>query len=374
MRTLAIETSCDDTSVAIVIVEDGFFAVEKILAYTQTKEHKQRGGVVPELAARSHAEKILVILDELAIDRTSIDTISVTAYPGLPWALIVGITTAYTLWKIHHKPVVEVNHIMGHVFSVLVERSGEELHFPYICLTVSGGHNDLYIVENEKWKIKNEKCETKSSPAAYVDEWDMLQLGKNQQSNEKTHTKHNHLAIGESVKIWKYTVTKLWQTIDDAAGECFDKVARMLGGPYPGGRWIDEMAQKSPVSHEQEITLHAARLPDQPYNFSFSGIKGQLYQHIENWRVKIENDEQKACVASVFQEEVTDVLVEKLEKAVVAFGAKTIGVVWGVSANARLRQKIATHARLGGSHLLFPTQFVYCTDNAAMIGVVGLMN
>ncbi len=178
MRTLAIETSCDDTSLAIVTLDDGFFAVEKILAYTQTQEHKQRGGVVPELAARSHAEKILVILDELDIDWTSIDTISVTAYPGLPGALIVGITTAYTLGKLHNKPVVEVNHIMGHVFSVLVERSETSIELPYVCLTVSGGHNDLYLVENKELQEKNE-----------VD-------------NEKSgHTKHNHLAIGQAVRV-----------------------------------------------------------------------------------------------------------------------------------------------------------------------------
>ena len=357
MRTLAIETSCDDTSLAIVTLDDGFFTVEKILAYTQTEEHKKRWGVVPELAARSHAEKILVILEELAVDRTSIDTISVTAYPGLPGALIVGITTAYTLGKLHNKTVVEVNHIMGHVFSVLVERSLTSVELPYVCLTVSGGHNDLYLVTHEDVHMHHKNAS----------EW------VNEQSG---YTKHNHLAIGDSLQVWPYVVTKLGQTIDDAAGECFDKVARMLWGPYPGGRRIDELArQYTETAHNSsEISiLHAARLPDQPYNFSFSGIKGQLHQHIEQWRLDIRHDAQKAQVAYMFQEEVTDVLTEKLAKAVQTFGAKTVGVVWWVSANLKLREKIQEHYVLSTTHLLLPTQFVYCTDNAAMIGVVGLM-
>jgi N6-L-threonylcarbamoyladenine synthase len=355
MKTLAIETSCDDTSLAIVTYRDGFFVVEKILAYTQTAEHQQRWGVVPELAARTHAEKIMTILEELAVDWSTIETISVTAHPWLPWALIVGITTAYTLGAIYDKPVVEVNHIMGHVFSVLVERSLSELHVPYICLTVSGGHNDLYLVE------RNDK---KSIPHVQVE--------------EATHTKHNHLMIGASLDIWSFVITKLGQTIDDAAGECFDKVARMLGGPYPWGRWIGELAKSvdthlsvnttSPVPH-----LIAARLPDQPLNFSFSGIKGQLHQHIETGRIDIDNDTQKAQVAFIFQEEVTEVLTEKLRKAVVTSGAKTVGVVGGVSANTRLREKIATHPELSERNVLFPTKMVYCTDNAAMIGVVGLL-
>jgi N6-L-threonylcarbamoyladenine synthase len=115
-------------------------------------------------------------------------------------------------------------------------------------------------------------------------------------------------------------------------------------------------------------------LPDQPYNFSFSGIKGQLHQHIEQWRLDVSHVAQKIQVAYVFQEEVTEVLTEKLAKAVQSFGAKTVGVVWWVSANLRLREKIKAHPLLATTHLLLPTQFVYCTDNAAMIGVVGLMH
>lgn len=357
MRTLAIETSCDDTSLAVVVFADDTFVVEKILAYTQTKEHQKRWGVVPELAARTHAEKILVILDELALDWSTIDTISVTAYPGLPWALVVGVTAAYTLGSLHNKPVIEVNHIMGHVFSVLVERSPEVLQFPYVCLTVSGGHNDLYMVKNKTWKVEHDEQLIPN---------DIWQI---------TPTKHNHLAIWQSLDVWPYTVTKLGQTIDDASGEVFDKVARMLWGPYPGGKWIGDEAALRPqqVTKSPLPVFHAARLPDQPYNFSFSGIKGQIYQQIENGQITITTDEQKQAVAYAFQEEVTDVLVDKLKKAVRAYDAKTIGVVWWVSANLRLREKITTDDLLWACDVLLPTKFVYCTDNAAMIGVVGLI-
>lgn len=328
------------------------FAVDHILSYTQTKEHQQWWWVVPELAARSHAEKILVILEELAVDRASIDTISVTVHPGLPGALVVWITSAYTLWKMYDKPVVEVNHIMGHVFSILVERTLADIQFPYICLTISGWHNDLYLVESSS------ESETKKVVL----------------TEQRGVVKHNHLAVEQSLPVWPYRVTKLWQTIDDASGECFDKVARMLWWPYPGWRWIGEMALNALHSERSEpITLHAARLPDQPYNFSFSGIKGQLHQQIERWLIDVSSEESKSSVAYFFQEEVTDVLTEKLLKATQTYGAKTVGVVWWVSANLRLREKIAEHNAFRSVTVLFPTKFVYCTDNAAMIGVVWLL-
>lgn len=315
------------------------------MAYTQTQEHQQRWWVVPELAARSHAEKILVILEEMAIDRKTIDTISVTAYPWLPGALVVGVTTAYTLGKIQNKPVVEVNHIMGHVFSVLVERTLADLQCPYVCLTVSGWHNDLYLVQEKSEKI----------------------LSREQQWGAK----HNHLSVGQSVEVWSYTVTKLGQTIDDASGECFDKVARMLWWPYPGGRRIDEQAATCTTS--SDLLLHAAKLPDQPYNFSFSGIKWQVYQHLQRWLIDLADKEQVQAVAHVFQEQVTEVLQEKLQQAVYDFAAQSIGVVWWVSANQRLREKIQLDSLLWKRGVLFPTKFVYCTDNAAMIGVVWLI-
>lgn len=368
MRTLAIETSCDDTSLSVISNESGCFVVEKIMAYTQTEEHKKRWGVVPELAARAHADKILIVLESLQINWSTIDTISVTAFPGLPGALVVWVTTAYTLWSLYNKPVVEVHHIMGHIFSVLVERNEHDIQFPYVCLTVSGGHNDLYVVDEVK-----EMKEMKEMKEIWV-----------------AH-KHNHLAIGESLTIGQYSVTKLWQTIDDAAWEAFDKVARMLGWPYPWGKWIGEQAERTKEIEGNRgkwiemkgnwacydsvaMTLNAAKLPDQPFNFSFSGIKWQIHQLVSRGTIDPENPDDIHAVAYHFQEAVTDVLVEKLAKAVQKFWAKTVGVVWWVSANLRLREKIAVHPLLSKANVLFPTQFVYCTDNAAMIGVVGLMD
>lgn len=352
MKTLAIETSCDDTSLAIVVSDGNFFAVEQMLAYTQTKEHQQRWGVVPEIAARSHAEKILVILDELMLDWDSIDTISVTAYPGLPGALVVGITIAYTLWAIYTKPVIEVNHIMGHVFSVLLERSIDQIQLPYVCLTVSWGHNDLYLID--QGSTYNADPADLSVPTA---------------------PKHHHLAVWAQVQVGSYTVTKLGQTLDDAAGECFDKVARMLWGPYPWGKWIGDLVaeRQSRIMPDELPVFHAAALPHQLYNFSFSWIKGQIQQYIAARQEHLSDELRKAAIAISFQEEVTSVLTDKLVKAVEISEAQTIGVVGWVSASVWLRDKISSHDVIQGKQLLFPTKFVYCTDNAAMIGVVWLL-
>jgi N6-L-threonylcarbamoyladenine synthase len=149
VKTLAIETSCDDTALAIVAYNEGNFVVEKVLSFSQLDLHAPYGGVVPELANRSHADKIIRIIEELGGNKLKdeIDFISVTAYPGLPGALVVGMTTAHMLGKMRDKEVVEVNHIMGHVFSILPDRNEEILQTPYICMTVSGGHNDIYLVE-----------------------------------------------------------------------------------------------------------------------------------------------------------------------------------------------------------------------------------
>jgi N6-L-threonylcarbamoyladenine synthase len=357
MRTLAIETSCDDTSLAVLNNEFGFFVVEKIMAYTQTEEHKKRWGVVPELAARAHADKIVTVLESLHIDRSTIDTISVTAFPGLPGALVVWVTTAYTLWALYNKPVIEVHHIMWHIFSVLVERSLADIQFPYVCLTVSGGHNDLYVVNSHQSSVISDQ-------KLMSNEWWLI-----------NKSKLNHVNIWESIIVWPYSVTKLWQTIDDASWECFDKVARMLWWPYPWGKWIgDQAIQYDLWSHtEHTWSFNAAKLPDQPFNFSFSGIKWQIHQLVSRGEIDPKNANDIHAVAYHFQEAVTDVLVEKLAKAVQKFWAKTVGVVWWVSANLRLREKIAIHPLLSKANVLFPTQFVYCTDNAAMIGVVGLM-
>jgi N6-L-threonylcarbamoyladenine synthase len=212
MKTLAIETSCDDTSVAIVNNEGNIFSVEKILAYSQIEEHQVYGGVVPEIASRLHAEKIVSVLENIGREEIKkVDFISVTTHPGLPGSLVVGKAAAHMLGEYFDKKVVEVNHIHGHIFSVFLERSFQDIQFPLAVLTVSGGHNDIYIVCKEE------------SPTREV-----LQ-------GEGILSSH-HLA--------GYDIYKVGASIDDAAGECYDKVARMLDGPYPGGFWIDTLAKE----------------------------------------------------------------------------------------------------------------------------------
>lgn len=362
-RTLAIETSCDDTSVGIVSFDWQHFVVEKLVAFSQIALHQQYGGVVPELAYRSHADKIVRLVEELGGTeiQKSIDFISVTAYPGLPGALVVGVTAAHTLWASRWIPVIEVNHIMGHVFSVLVERSLAALQFPYLCLTVSGGHNDLYLVELR---------------ATTKEQWAKKLTSKHEQwiqDSEKTISwrhKRMHLAVGESLEVGIYTVTKLWQTVDDAAGEVFDKVARMLGGPYPGGAWIGQMAD---TARAKDPTLFGTKFIDDVYTMSFSGIKSQVHTYIEKHHSGQMTQEQKAEIARSFQDAVIKTLCRTLKRAINTIVPASVGIVGGVSANKRLQMQsmemIAASAP-DKNVLLFPEKLVYCTDNAAMIGVV----
>lgn len=353
VRTLAIETSCDDTSVAIVSHDAGNFSVEHLQSFSQIDLHQHYGGIVPEIAYRSHAEKIVPLLASLwwkAILPT-LDCISVTASPGLPGALVVGITSAYSLQAVSGLPVIEVDHIMGHVFSVLLERSREELALPYVCLTVSGGHNDIYLVQDKD---------------ASHTEWETQAL----------RHKKGHMSVWSSHIVWPFRVTKLAQTMDDAAGEVFDKVARMLDGPYPGGAWIGEQAKLG--SADPARTFHVAAHHDPSGLFSFSGIKGQVHQRIQQW-VSTHGElatDIKHAIAYGFQEAVVDALAKKLVYWADRCSAKTIWLVGGVSANQRLRVVLQQHLEKNNkTHIpcLLPTQFVYCTDNAAMIGACGLV-
>lgn len=364
-KTVAIETSCDDTSLSVVTFDGEFFSVEKILSFSQVDLHQPYGGVVPEIAYRSHADKIVRMLEELwGTDLAEeIDFISVTSHPWLPGALVVGVTVAHTLGTMRNKEVIEVNHIMGHVFSVLAERSLQDIQFPYLCLTVSGGHNDIYLVE--QWEMSNELWEKKPS----------LSDEKNQNEKEKTgRHKRMHLAVGESLGVWPYTVTKLGQTIDDASWEVFDKVARMLDGPYPGGARIWKTANEA---KEQRSNLFQITYKDpETFMMSFSGLKSKVQQYIEKYRTEfgVLGETEKAEIARSFQESVVQTLVTTLERAIDVHQPATIGIVGWVSANQRLKE--VAHLQFQTDtwqqrSLLFPTKIVYCTDNAAMIGVVG---
>ena len=192
-KTFAIETSCDDTSVGIISYADGVFSVEKLVAYSQVQDHQKFGGVVPEIAYRLHSEKIIRLIEEVGLESISAaDQICVTVNPGLGGSLLVGKTAAHMLGDHLQKKVLGVNHIYGHIFSILLERNVAELPFPWVVLTASGGHNEIYVINNKS--VANDE-----------------------------------LLITNGPKLEDMEITKLGQTLDDAAGECFDKVARMLG-------------------------------------------------------------------------------------------------------------------------------------------------
>ncbi len=334
--TLAIETSCDDTSLAIVRYEDGSFFVDQLQAYSQIAHHQQYGWVVPEIAFRLHSEQILALLKHFENAVPTVDSICVTTNPGLAGSLLVWKTVAHMVGKHYDKPVVPVHHIYGHIFSLLLERRVADLPFPWIVLTASWGHNEIYHVEREEWEMK----------------WKELILSD-------------------------LTITKLWKTLDDAAGECFDKVARMLGGPYPWGQWIGEQALLGKPNSTFRFKRIMLADNDNAFDFSFSGMKSQAYSMLQKlerewialeWQVIYD-------IAYEFQEALIEVLAYKLLTAATQYKAATVGIVWGVSANDRLFH-YATDliTQQLWKQVLRPMKKVYSTDNGAMIGVVWLLS
>lgn len=360
MKTLAIETSCDDTSLAIVENDNWIFNVEKIVMYSQIQQHIPYWWVLPEVASRLHSEKIVALIQEIWLENIqNVDFISVTTKPGLPGSLVVGRTTAHLLAEYYHKPLVEVNHIHGHIFSILLERKVEDIQCPLVILTASWGHNDLYVVTKEPH----------TTP---------LLLGEG-----------NSEAVGEvsTEQVWPFYVTKIWYTLDDAAWEAFDKVSKMLGGPYPWGPWISKQALQ--WKRNENFEFKRIFLPlkdDQIFEFSFSWMKSQVLQllsHIEKeWKTLTEQD---ICdIAYEFQEATVETLWKRLIRAAKMYGAKTIAIAWWVSANKRLAEYVENEAKERNNsdyaekkwlHVDFvhPVKNLYSTDNWAMIGVAGLL-
>lgn len=308
MLTLGIESSCDETSVAVV--RDGRYVLSNVIA-SQIELHRATGGVVPEVAAREHVVKIIPVIDEAlkkaGITLKEIDLIAATAGPGLLSSLLIGLNAGVTLAHVLQKPIVGVNHIEGHMYANWLDQ--ETLpQFPLVVLTASGGHNELVLWEN--------------------------------------HGKYRMLGA----------------TLDDAAGEAFDKVARLLGLPYPGGPSIQKAAQNG--------NPHAYELPRAwvtEWDFSFSGLKTAVRRIVDGKRrtKKFVSD-----VAASFQASVCEVLATKLAKAAVEFGAREAHLAGGVSANSELR---AWTKRLlpASIPLRFCTHIRLCTDNAAMIACAG---
>lgn len=291
MRILAIETSFDETACAIV--EDGTKVLSNVLA-TSKNVHEKYGGVVPEIAARQQLQSMIPVLNEALSDTSlkEIDALAVTIGPGLIGSLLVGVETGKTIAMVTGKPIIPVNHVIAHMYANFVDKKTIEL--PAISLVVSGAHTELYLMKNIK---------------------DLTWLGG---------------------------------TVDDAAGECFDKTARLLGFGYGGGVAIEKAAAKG------DIRLPRPML-DESYNFSFSGLKTAV---LREWK-KANNPDLAPAFAYEIQESITDVLVEKTTRAVKQYNVKSILLSGGVAANRRLREKFNAPINVPPPAL--------CTDNAVYI-------
>lgn len=313
--TLAIETSCDDTSVALV--DDRGWVLRQATA-NQDMAHLPFGGVVPEIAGRNHLDALMPLVDVLFqktdVDWSRIRGIAVTNRPGLIGSLIVGLVTAKTLALVHGKPFIGVHHIEGHVLSAFLSETPVEKSLlwqdPFIALVISGGHSHLYLVDNG-------------------------------------------------------TYVPLGQTQDDAAGEAFDKFAKMLGLGYPGGVLIDRLAQ---AGRRDAFDFPRALIKEKNYDFSFSGLKSSGQRCLQALGDEIENRKPDLCAS--YQEAIVDVLLSKLEKALVNSKIKKFVITGGVSANSRIRERAAELARRRGCEYRIPP-LKFCTDNAAMIGYAG---
>jgi tRNA N6-adenosine threonylcarbamoyltransferase len=310
MLVLAIESSCDETAAAVV--RDGRAVLSSIVA-SQVAVHAEYGGVVPEIASRRHLEAITVVIDEAlggaAVTVGDLEGIAVTRGPGLAGALLVGIAAAKGIAYGAGIPVVGVNHIEGHLLAILLERN---VDFPFLALAVSGGHTHLYHVEG----------------------------------------------------VGRYRT--LGQTIDDAAGEAFDKVAKLCGIPYPGGAVVDRLAVDG---DPWRIRFPRPLLHDGTFNFSFSGLKTSVLQHLQ--KHPLDGDEQHLSdLCASFQMAVCEVLTEKSAAALRATGLTRLVVAGGVACNSGLRREMAAMAARVGVELHLPSPR-FCADNAAMIAVPG---
>ena len=353
MKTLAIETSCDDTSLALITYKNWFFDVEKCLLHSQIDNHRKYGWVVPELASRLHEEKIVDLINEIWIEEIKkVDFISYTCCPGLPWSLLVGKTAANTLSLFLEKEKVWINHIHGHIFSILAERNIQDIQFPLLVLTVSWGHNDIYLIDNWEWKIDNLEEYLNNYSENYNIEKEMLVS-----------------------QVWEFTIYKIGMTLDDAAGEAFDKVSKMLWWPYPWWKWIWDKASLN--KKESEFNFPRIYLKKNEFNFSFSGLKAQVNYKIQELKEKYwENlpEEIISLIAYEFQQATIETLSRKIFKAAEHFWVENIALVGWVSANQALKEIIIENKeKYWIKNFYTPVKNLYSTDNAAMIWVVGVL-
>ncbi|WP_442597632.1 tRNA (adenosine(37)-N6)-threonylcarbamoyltransferase complex transferase subunit TsaD [Neobacillus sp. D3-1R] len=307
---MGIETSCDETAVAII--KNGTEIVANVVA-SQIESHKRFGGVVPEIASRHHVEQMTIVFEEAMqqanLSLNQLDAIAVTEGPGLVGALLIGVNAAKAIAFAHNIPLVAVHHIAGHIYA---NRLVEEMKFPSLSLVVSGGHTELVYMKE-----------------------------------------HGHFQV-------------IGETRDDAAGEAYDKVARVLNLPYPGGPHIDRLAHEG----EPTIDLPRAWLENDSYDFSFSGLKSAVINTVHNFAQRGEEIAPENLAAS-FQQSVIEVLVTKAVRAAKEYEVKQILLAGGVAANKGLRAALKeAFLKLPTVELVIPPLSL-CTDNAAMIAAAG---
>jgi len=316
MIILGIETSCDETAAAVV--KNGNEVLSNVIASSQ-EMHTKTGGIIPEQAARQQLVSMIPVIDdslkEASLDKNDIDAIAVTFGPGLIGSLLVGVETAKTLSFLWEKPIIPVNHLVGHIYANFVEKD-ESPSFPAISLIVSGGHTDFVLIKNHgdiKW---------------------------------------------------------LGGTKDDAAGEAFDKSARLLGLPYPGGPSISKEAKD--ISITNLIKFPRPLIKEDALDFSFSGLKTSVLRSVENR--KLTKKEIKKDSAEI-QEAIVEVLVDKSIKAIKKYRPQTFFLSGGVAANSRLREKLTEEIKNNKLDVdLFIPKPVFCTDNAVMIATAAYYN
>jgi len=312
---LGIESSCDDTSASVII--DGKIFSNVIAGQ---KIHEQYGGVVPELASRAHQQNIIPVVDsalkQAGITKKDLSAIAFTAGPGLMGALLVGVSFSKSLALSLDIPLIQINHMQGHILAHFIEKENEEKakpKFPFICLTVSGGHTQLVLVK---------------------DYFKMEILG---------------------------------QTLDDAAGEAFDKMAKIMGFPYPGGPLIDKYAKNGDKTRFQFTHPRTTE-----YNYSFSGLKTQFMNFIRKCERDdsdfVEKNKEDICASA--QDVIVKTLFSKLKKVADDFEVNQIAIAGGVSANSHLRSELKLLAIKKRWDVFIP-EFEYCTDNAGMIAMAG---
>lgn len=305
---LGIESSCDETSASIV--KNGRVDISTVIS-SQIDVHKNYGGVVPEIASRHHVKNITIVIEECLtkanMTMDDIDAIAITYGPGLIGSLLVGLEAAKTLAFVYNKPLIPVHHIAGHIYANSLEK---EMSFPLIALVVSGGHTELILMEDH------------------------------------------------------YKFEKLGGTLDDAIGECYDKVARVINLEYPGGPKVDKLAHIGKPSYKLPVPLQ-----DNSYNFSFSGLKSAVI-NLNHKFVQNGDEINKEDLAASFQHVAIESIISKTKKALVDNNIKNLIVAGGVAANQGLREEVEKLQKELDLNVTIPSM-KYCTDNATMIAAAG---